>query len=195
MLKRSRANISMACAPSWEVHTCMPACRRLASLTMQLTGSSSTRSTRAPSSVERDGTVSVLAIACGNPTQRLDRTVLQGAQAELEDQDLRGHLGQCSEDADLDSTDQHATAALPADVLALRLGHGQPGGAIAHESVYPPRPDALDRRAVHCAARSSRITRGHLGIRLMLDSIYGGTILKPAPRPPDTRVRSAPQPP
>ena len=45
---------------------------------------------------------------CGNLQGPLaNRVVLQGTQAEHEDQDICRHIGQCGEDPDLDSTGRH----------------------------------------------------------------------------------------
>ena len=56
---------------------------------------------------------------------------------------VRGHLGQCREDPDLDGPDFDAPAALPAIDLSLRLEPGQSGGAVAHESLHPSGPHGL----------------------------------------------------
>jgi hypothetical protein len=62
-------------------------------------------------------------------------------QAKSEDQELCGHLDQCSEDPDPDGTDLDVAAARPAAFFALRLEPVQSGGAAAHESLHASRSD------------------------------------------------------
>src|SRR5579872_590490 len=99
-----------------------------------------------------------------------DRAVLQGAEAEPEDQYLCGHLGQRRQDSDLDSIDRHAPAAVPAIDVAFRLESVEPGRALAHESVYASRPYGMASRALPSTARSQYPATGRFGLRLMLDS-------------------------
>ena len=84
-----------------------------------------------------------------------DRAVLQGAKAEPEDQDLRWHLGQRGQDTDLDSIDLDVATALSATVLPFRMEPVQSGRTVAHESVYPPRPDGLAQPAIRNTTRSA----------------------------------------
>ena len=51
-----------------------------------------------------------------------DRAVLQGAEAEPEDQDLRGDQRQCPEGPGLDGADRHAAPEVPPAAVALRAG-------------------------------------------------------------------------
>lgn len=83
---------------------------------------------------------------CGDLQGSLaDRAVLQGAQADPEDQDLRRHLGERGQDPDLDHIDRDTVAALSATVLPFRLELGESCRAAAHELFYPSRPDGLAR--------------------------------------------------
>lgn len=100
-------------------------------------------------------------------------TVLQGAQAEPEDQDLRRHHRQRGKDPDLERADLDAPAALSAARFALRLEHGESGGAAAHEPLHASRSAHLARRAVRRSTRSHRASSEQLRLRLMLDSTRG----------------------
>ena len=64
-----------------------------------------------------------------------NRTVLQIAQAAVEDQNLCRHQCQRGAHPDLDSTDCRAGGALPAVPVQLSLGGFQPGRALAVEPV------------------------------------------------------------
>ena len=100
------------------------------------------------------------------------RIVLQGAQTKPEDQNVCRHVGQRRENPDLDSTDFHTAATLPANVLPFRLEPGQPGGTAAHESIYPSQFDGVAGQTVYHASRSTGQHSGHLGLRLILDSTW-----------------------
>jgi hypothetical protein len=104
------------------------------------------------------------------PVPLADRTVLQSSEAEPQDQDVRRHVGQRGQDADLDGVDQHAAAALSATVVSLRPELGQSGGVAAHEPVHPPRPDGLAQSAFRHTARSAGTHSDQLGAGLVLDS-------------------------
>jgi len=97
-----------------------------------------------------------------------DRTVLQGAQAESEDQDLRWHLGECGQDPALDGIDLDA-AAVSATVLPFLLEFVQSRRTPAHKSLHPSRSDGLAQPTFRHAARSSRQPSSRSGLRLILD--------------------------
>ena len=72
------------------------------------------------------------------------RTVLQGPETGLEDQDLRGHYGECRTDSDLDGVDRHADPEVPAVEEHLRLEPVQSDRAATPAVVCPPRPLEVD---------------------------------------------------
>jgi len=77
------------------------------------------------------------------------------ALKQNEDQDLRWHLGQRGQDTDMDSIDLDVATALSATVLPFRMEPVQSGRTVAHESVYPPRPDGLAQPAIRNTTRSA----------------------------------------
>src|SRR6266705_299097 len=77
------------------------------------------------------------------------RAVLQGAEAEPEDQDLRGDQCQCPEGPSLDGADRHLAPQVPPTALPLRVVAGELGRPVADEPLYASRAVGLARSAVY----------------------------------------------
>ena len=84
-----------------------------------------------------------------------DRAVLQGAEAEPEDQDLRGDQRQRPEGPGLDGADRHAAPQVPPAAVPLRLVALEPGRPAADEPLHPSRSLGVARSAVRGPARPS----------------------------------------
>ena len=63
-------------------------------------------------------------------------TLLQGAEAVTEDQNLRGHQRECGTDANLDGADRHADLEIPPDEVQLWLVAVQSCGSAAPATVH-----------------------------------------------------------
>ncbi len=92
-----------------------------------------------------------------------DRAVLQGAQAEPEDQDFVGTQRQCPKGPGLDGLGRDAAPALPAAPVALRLVPVEPARAVADEPVYASPLVGLVGSAVLGAAADRRAPSGGAG--------------------------------
>jgi hypothetical protein len=83
-----------------------------------------------------------------------------GAQAILQDQDVRRHQRQCRQDPSLDRAHCHAVAPLAATEGTLRLGLGQSAGPVAPAVVRASRFVAVARSALPAPTRAApRSTR------------------------------------
>ena len=76
-----------------------------------------------------------------------DRALLQGAEAEPENQDLRGDQRQRPEGPGLDGADRHAAPQVPPAAIALRLVALEPGRLAADEPLHASRSLGLARSA------------------------------------------------
>lgn len=92
---------------------------------------------------QKIGIIGALTV-CHLPRTLADRVVLQGIEAEPEDQDLRRNQPQRTVDSDLDSTHCSSVAEVPAVPFTAGVGALQSGGAATLEPVHLPRPMALD---------------------------------------------------
>ncbi len=80
--------------------------------------------------------------------QVADRVILQGPETVMQGQDLRRHLGQRTEDADMDSADLHTAGQNPAHEVDLWVALVQLHGPAAPATVRLSRPVEVDRRSL-----------------------------------------------
>ena len=86
-----------------------------------------------------------------------DRTVLQGAQAEPEGEELRGHQRERPAHPDLDSLDRPAAAEMAAPSVEGQLVAVQSGLDVAAEPVYLPRFAEVAGRSHRDTATGPRV--------------------------------------
>src|SRR5215510_3763953 len=115
-----------------------------------------------------------------------DRTVLQGAETELDREELRRHQRERASHPDLDSPDRNAPVEMAASPLQGELVLVQLGIPAPLEPVYLPRIDQVATQSHGNAAAASCYRTTHLGYELIWT---GTTARKRRPHPEISRIR------